>query len=421
MSLTIYSYPFNPRVFKSLIAAQYNGIKIDVPPFDMPQAETPEFLAKFPLGKVPAMDTPQGPLYEHLAMLKYVAGLRPDTGLLGQSYYHSALIDQWLYWGQNEVDAPVGLLVYPILGYLQYNKKTHDAAFEAIEGSLCVLNQHLKSHTFLVGERISAADISISMSLLMAFKLIFAPAIREKYANVTRWFTTLVNQPQFAAVLGEVQLAAEEAKPDAGKPKEEKKQKPKEEKAAEPAKPKEDKKKKKKDDDEDDMEEEVKEAKPRLPKEEEQWIASPSTMDLDSVKRLFSNNKFDAVVNDFWTGFDHNLFTVWECQYKYNEDNRIGWQTANLMGGFLQRLEEARKVAYGAVVMTSMEAPFCLSGCFIFKYKEVPTFVKDSADYDSFSFSQIDVTTDAGKARMATFWKGEEIDGKPVNERRFFK
>lgn len=32
------------------------------------------------------------------------------------------------------------------------------------------------------------------------------PATRSKYANVTRWFNTLVHQPQFKAVLGEVKL-----------------------------------------------------------------------------------------------------------------------------------------------------------------------------------------------------------------------
>ena len=32
------------------------------------------------------------------------------------------------------------------------------------------------------------------------------PAFRKPYTNVTRWFVTCVNQPQFKAVLGEVKL-----------------------------------------------------------------------------------------------------------------------------------------------------------------------------------------------------------------------
>ncbi len=94
----------------------------------------------------------------------------------------------------------------------------------------------------------------------------------------------------------------------------------------------------------------------------------------------------------FWPTFDYNLYTMWEATYKYNDENTIGWKTANLIGGFLQRLEEARKVGYGVVVMTGDSAPFCLSACFMFKYKEVPTFVKDSADYDSYDFKQIDIS-----------------------------
>ena len=37
--------------------------------------QTPEFLARFPTGKVPAMDTPNGPLFESFAIARYVARL----------------------------------------------------------------------------------------------------------------------------------------------------------------------------------------------------------------------------------------------------------------------------------------------------------------------------------------------------------
>lgn len=52
-SQTIYTYPNSDRANKALIAAKYAGIEVNVPPFNMGvDNKTPEFLAKFPTGKV---------------------------------------------------------------------------------------------------------------------------------------------------------------------------------------------------------------------------------------------------------------------------------------------------------------------------------------------------------------------------------
>ena len=43
---------------------------------------------------------------------------------------------------------------------------------------------------------------------------VFEPAFREPFPNVTRWFLTCVNQPEFLAELGEVQLCSKAAQFD---------------------------------------------------------------------------------------------------------------------------------------------------------------------------------------------------------------
>lgn len=43
---------------------------------------------------------------------------------------------------------------------------------------------------------------------------VLEPAFRQPYPNVTRWFVTCVNQPQFKAVLGEVKLCEKMAQFD---------------------------------------------------------------------------------------------------------------------------------------------------------------------------------------------------------------
>ena len=54
---TLYTYPDNVRAYKVLIAAQYSGADVKVvsepPEFEQGMTNrTPDFIAKFPLGKV---------------------------------------------------------------------------------------------------------------------------------------------------------------------------------------------------------------------------------------------------------------------------------------------------------------------------------------------------------------------------------
>merc|ERR1712241_1257600 len=86
-----------------------------------------------------------------------------------------------------------------------------------IKGVMKALNDHLLAKTFLVGERISLADIAVCCTLLSLYKQVMDPSFRGAYQNVNRWFTTVVNQPNAKAVLGEVVLCSKEAQFDAKK------------------------------------------------------------------------------------------------------------------------------------------------------------------------------------------------------------
>ena len=42
-----------------------------------------EYLTKNPLGKIPTLVTENGPLFESNAILRYIARLKPESGLYG--------------------------------------------------------------------------------------------------------------------------------------------------------------------------------------------------------------------------------------------------------------------------------------------------------------------------------------------------
>lgn len=77
-----------------------------------------------------------------------------------------------------------------------------EKAKEDVKKAMAALNGHLLTRTYLVGERISLADIAVCCNLLQLYQWVMDAEFRQPYENVNRWFTTLINQTQFKAVIG---------------------------------------------------------------------------------------------------------------------------------------------------------------------------------------------------------------------------
>ena len=113
-SYTLYTPQGSFRAFAPLIAAEINQIDVTV------ETENIETVAqeKSPTGKVPLLETPQGVIFASSAIARYVAGLRTDTGLLGDSFQDRAAVDQWVDWCNAEIEVPACVLFYPVAGYM---------------------------------------------------------------------------------------------------------------------------------------------------------------------------------------------------------------------------------------------------------------------------------------------------------------
>merc|ERR1719265_105238 len=168
-------------------------------------SKSKEFLEKNPLGKVPVLETDKGYIFESGAILRYVARLAPAAGLYGNSFYEQGLVDQWIDFATTELDHQLSPWVYPVL-FAQFPHAEGPVAESKknVARSLASLNNYLQDHTFLAGERLTAADIAVVGSLLLPTQTVMDAAFRKPYANVWRWFNTCVNQPHFKAVLGNV-------------------------------------------------------------------------------------------------------------------------------------------------------------------------------------------------------------------------
>lgn len=433
MGLQLYTYPNNKNAFKALIAAEYVGAKIELPAFQMGVTnKSPEFLKLNPFGKVPTLKTPAGGVFESNAIARYVARLA-DKGLLGKTTYEEGLVEQWIDVSTNEVDKFVLDWLLPIMYYKPYSKEGEEAAIEGVKKGMKLLNDHLASRTFLVGDDVTLADIIAFCNSYWGYTRAFDAAFRAEFPHVTRWFQTLAHQPQFKKVTGDITLAAaapkytpkEGAEKPAAKAAAPKAEKP----AAKPAAPAAAA---------DDGEGGEEKPKGKNPLD----LLPPSKMVLDSYKRLYSNTppaQFREIAvkglwegadipksptNEHFEGYDPEGFSVWLCEYKYPEENTVNYVTMNKVGGFLQRIDYVRKYAFGVMcILKNKEGQFPIRGFWIFRGDDIPWQMKDECyDLDLYTWEKADVKDPAVKARIEDMLAEEAtIDGLEHVECKVFK
>ncbi|XP_028327250.1 valine--tRNA ligase-like isoform X1 [Gouania willdenowi] len=199
-TLYVTHHPDDFRSLLPLIAAEFNP------------SSRPRVLTENPPGSLNARCRPTlvlgtgGPdsvLCGSTAVSWYLAfqGKRVGSDLKQQSQ-----VWQWLSFAENELMPVSCAVVFPLIGVGGMDKKLHQSSRAELMRVLKVLDQALAPRTYLVGESITVADMAVAAAVLLPFKYSLEQSDRKAVTNVTRWFTTCINQPQFLNVLGEVKL-----------------------------------------------------------------------------------------------------------------------------------------------------------------------------------------------------------------------
>ncbi len=323
-----------------------------------------DFLKKNPLGKIPVLETPDGYIFESNAILRYLARSKRAEGLYGENEFQEGLVDQWLDFSSLELEPAVLQLILPIQGWIQFCKDRHKRAWNDVTACLKILDNHLKVNTFMVGKKLTIADITLVSVLVNPFKFIFEEKFRKSVPNVTKWFESICELPAFAKVWGKVRLCLKEFEPyhvattnyhekqpektekqgEENKTEDKKKKKEPQEKKPVVAKPAAKSEKKKKEEEADDDDED----KPKKSEKNPLDLLPPSKFNLFDFKTLYVNavDKKEAL-KFFWENFDNEGYSIWFIKYiKAEGEGKVVFLTNNLMNGFLQRLETFRKYAF---------------------------------------------------------------------------
>jgi len=411
MSLKLFTDDRNPQAWKAQVTAAFTGVKLEVV-----HAE------HTPWGKVPALQTSEGVLTEPNAIARFLAR-QERNNLYGDSSFHTALIDNWIEWAVGDVELPGSVWTLPILGIVPNHPAATTKAKADIRKALETLNKHLLTTTFLVGDRLSLADIVVAAGLWRLYTLVLDNGFRKSFQNTNRWFTTVVNQPQFLNVVGETKLVdkmqiAKETEPKEEKVKEEK---PKKEEKKKEEKPKKEEKKeeKKKENEEEVDDDDVAAAEERESKKKPNPLdlLPPSKFNLEEWKRVYSNEDTrQAAMPWFWEHFDSEGYSVWFADYKDNNLLEKVFMTCNLVGGFIQRMDAARKYSFASICIFGEDGKMEISGCFVFRGQEIPPIaITECPDIDSYIWRKANINETATKELIADFFAwGGSFGGKTL-------
>jgi len=394
-------------------------------------------LKKFPLGKVPAFESKDGKalLSESDAIAYYVSN---ETLRGGKEELARTQVLQWILFAQSELLPAICGWLFPSLSIMPFNKDQVAKARSETERCLKALDDYLLTRTYLVGEGVTLADITVFAVLTDLYKNLLDADSKKNFINLNRHFDTILHQSKvqeaikkykynFTYCTTPIKFDAAKLKeitggqaPGAGKDKkaDEKKEKKKEEKKPQPKKEK-----------EVEPVEELDAAEAALaaePKAKDPLDALPKgSFVMDDFKREYSNKDVDQSIPYFWEKFDPEHYSIWIGEYKYNDELTKVFMSCNLIAGMYQRLEKLRKNAFASMCLFGEDNNSTISGIWVWRGQELAFSLTPDwqVDYETYSWTKLDPKSPETKKLVNDYlsWEGTDKQGRKFNQGKIFK
>lgn len=186
---------YKVRLLLTQLAIPFKRIELNI---TKGETRTPEFLRKFPNGRIPAVELDDGKLlFESNAIITYFA---EGTPLMPADRFQRAQVLQWLFFEQYSHEPYIASVRYLVM-----HPEVADPRRAIVDtmmrprgyDALGVMEGQLKSREWFVGERYSIADIALYAYTHVAgeggFSLTGYPAIRA-------WLERVKSQPRYIPI-----------------------------------------------------------------------------------------------------------------------------------------------------------------------------------------------------------------------------
>ncbi len=190
----LYTFRRCPYAMRARLAIHYSGIELeqrDILLKDKPQA----MLEASPKGTVPVLVLPNGEVIDESRDIILWA-LQPGHELLGSQQQQVAaegLLDQCDNDFKPELDKYKYWVGYPEASQMDYRLRA--------EVFLQQLEERLTQHDYLLGERLSLADIGSYPFIRQFANVDFEWFEQSPYPNVRQWLEGLINSEAFIAIM----------------------------------------------------------------------------------------------------------------------------------------------------------------------------------------------------------------------------
>lgn len=196
--LKLYEYPMSGNCYKirlllTQLSIPFERVEVDIL---KKESRTPEFLKKNPNGRIPVLELDSGQfLSESNAILYY---LSKDTQFFPNDLLEQTKVFQWLFFEQYSHEPFIATTrFYYHIGKAEEYRELINQKREPGYAALEVMEKHLTTHNFLVGEGYTIADIGLFAYTHVAeegeFDLTSFPAIQA-------WIERVKSQPNYISI-----------------------------------------------------------------------------------------------------------------------------------------------------------------------------------------------------------------------------
>ena len=201
-TLTLHEYSPSGNCYKIRLTAAHVGAALDRHQYDILAGETrtPEFLANVNAnGRIPVLQIGDRFLPESNAAIWWLAD---GSGLIPTDRFAQADMLRWMFWEQYNHEPNVATMRFwrAFVGEANWTDTQRLLAPQkqaAGAAALALMDEHLAGRRFLVGDRLSLADIALyaytHVSEEGGFDLTAVP-------NVRAWCATVAAQPRHVAM-----------------------------------------------------------------------------------------------------------------------------------------------------------------------------------------------------------------------------
>jgi glutathione S-transferase len=189
--MQLYYNPYSSNTRRVLLAADHLGIELDLVKVDLASQDDRRRIGEVNAnGKIPVLIDGDFVLWESCAIMQYLADGTPGQTVWPQERRARADVSRWMFWACQHFAPAIGVLTWEYIWKKYVTGQDADpkevARGEAdLAEAARVLEKHLATRQWLVGDAVSLADYAVVAPLMYKDK---ARLPLADYPHLLAWF-----------------------------------------------------------------------------------------------------------------------------------------------------------------------------------------------------------------------------------------